>query len=84
MARGWVFVDENRCKGCSLCVDACPQHVLELSNDRFNTKGYRPVQLTDPEGCTGCAVCAIICPDVVFTVYREVRKRKPAREAVTA
>lgn len=84
MARGWVFVDENRCKGCNLCVDACPQHVLELSRDRFNAKGYRPVQLTDPEGCTGCAVCAIICPDVVFTVYREVRRRKPAREVVTA
>jgi 2-oxoglutarate ferredoxin oxidoreductase subunit delta len=58
--------------------------VLELSTDRFNAKGYRPVQLTDAEGCTGCAVCAIICPDVVFTVYREVRKPKPARKAVTA
>jgi 2-oxoglutarate ferredoxin oxidoreductase subunit delta len=83
MARGWVYVDEDRCKGCNLCVDACPQDVLALSTDRFNAKGYRPVQLADPGNCTGCAVCAIICPDVVFTVYREVR-RKTALQAAGA
>ncbi len=75
MAQGWVYVDEDRCKGCNLCVDACPQGVLALSTDRFNAKGYRPVQLADPDNCTGCAVCAIICPDVVFTVYRQVRRK---------
>jgi len=82
MAKGWVYVDENRCKGCSLCVDACPQHVLALSATRFNAKGYRPVELVEAEGCTGCAVCAIICPDVVFTVYREVRSKQPAGQPV--
>jgi 2-oxoglutarate ferredoxin oxidoreductase subunit delta len=75
MARGSVYIDENRCKGCGLCVDACPQHVLNLSTDRFNAKGYRPVELIEPEGCTGCTICAIICPDVVFTVYREAQQR---------
>jgi 2-oxoglutarate ferredoxin oxidoreductase subunit delta len=78
MAKGWVYVDEDRCKGCSLCVEACPQHVLALSTDHFNAKGYRPVQLVDPDNCTGCAICAITCPDVVFTVYREARKKKAA------
>jgi 2-oxoglutarate ferredoxin oxidoreductase subunit delta len=82
MAKGSVYIDENRCKGCSLCVDACPQHVLALSSKRFNAKGYRPVELVVPEKCTGCAVCAIICPDVVFTVYREVRKTKRVPQAV--
>ena len=42
MAKGWVHVAEDRCKGCNLCVDACPPHVLALSTDRFNAKGYRP------------------------------------------
>lgn len=81
MAKGWVYIDVNRCKGCNLCVDACPQHVLALSKNRFNAKGYRPVELVKADGCTGCAVCAIICPDVVFTVYRESRK-KTAPQAV--
>ena len=62
MARGWVYIDEDRCKGCNLCVDACPQHVLALSTDRFNAKGYRPVQLVDPDNCTGCTACKPVCP----------------------
>jgi 2-oxoglutarate ferredoxin oxidoreductase subunit delta len=74
MAKGWVYIDEDRCKGCGLCVDACPQHILTLNADRFNAKGYHPVQLVNPDACTGCTICAIICPDVVFTVYREARK----------
>ena len=42
-----------------------------MSRDGFNARGYRPVQLLDPEGkCTGCTLCAMICPDVVLTVYR--------------
>ena len=36
-----------------------------------NARGYRPVELVDPEGkCTGCALCALMCPDVVLTIYR--------------
>jgi 2-oxoglutarate ferredoxin oxidoreductase subunit delta len=81
MVKGWVHIDEDRCKGCSLCVDACPQHVLALRLDRFNVKGYHPVWLEDPADCTGCAICAIICPDVVFTVYRKARKSEPSPAA---
>lgn len=76
MAKGWVYIDTDRCKGCNLCVDACPQDILELSKDKFNAKGYRPVELIDADDCTGCSICAIICPDVVFTVYRQIRKKK--------
>jgi len=84
MPKGWVHIEEERCKGCSLCVDACPQHVLALSMDRFNAKGYFPVYLVKPDACTGCAVCAIICPDVVFTVYREARSKKASPAEVMA
>lgn len=71
MARGTVTVASQRCKGCGLCIAACPQHVLAFG-DGLNAQGYHPVELLDSlHGCTGCALCALVCPDVVFTVYRE-------------
>ncbi len=76
MAKGTVVVDVDRCKGCELCTAVCPQHILRMARDRFNARGYRPVQLVDPEGkCTGCTLCALMCPDVVLTVYRFEPKR---------
>jgi 2-oxoglutarate ferredoxin oxidoreductase subunit delta len=79
MIHGRVLVDAQRCKGCGLCVAACPQAVLVLS-EAVNAKGYHPVALLDealldeaPRHCTGCAVCALVCPDVAITVYRAAR-----------
>ena len=79
MAKGRVTVDEQRCKGCALCINACPPGVLSMAADRLNTRGYHPVQLIDPFGrCTGCGLCAVMCPDVALTVYRLVEARTPA------
>ena len=32
------------CKGCGLCVDACPKNVLILAQDKINKKGHHPVE----------------------------------------
>ena len=72
-AKGRIEINKSTCKGCSLCVVACPQGVIEMSSDTPNAKGYYPAVLVDPEGkCTGCALCAVACPDVCITVYRQV------------
>ena len=65
-----IIVDENYCKGCELCVAACPKHLIALSSGRINAKGYHPAELTDEASCTGCASCAQMCPDAAITVYR--------------
>jgi len=36
-ARGAVVVDNEKCKGCNLCVVACPYGVLSL-NKEVNSK----------------------------------------------
>ncbi len=78
MARGTIYIDQARCKGCELCTTVCQQHILSMARDHFNARGYRPVKLVDPSGkCTGCALCALICPDVVLTIYRSDAKRVP-------
>lgn len=69
-AKGRIEVNEIYCKGCELCVGACPQHVLALAPDRITAKGYHPATLIS-EGCTGCGICGVICPESAITVYRE-------------
>jgi 2-oxoglutarate ferredoxin oxidoreductase subunit delta len=62
-----IKLSEDECKGCALCVWACPKKVLSLDESRVNVKGYNPAVITG-EGCTACAICALVCPDLVITV----------------
>lgn len=64
--RGEIKVIEDRCKGCSFCVEYCPNDVLELST-RFNKKGYHPPEVVAPEKCVNCGFCRMICPE--FAIY---------------
>jgi 2-oxoglutarate ferredoxin oxidoreductase subunit delta len=68
VTRGTVVIDTEACKGCDLCIDACPPEVLVMTTETVNARGYRfPLLL---EGCTGCAACSAVCPDFVFQVYK--------------
>jgi len=67
--RGSVIINTERCKGCDLCVVACPSDVLELSQE-VNSKGYNFALIINPDECTGCANCGYVCPDGCITVYR--------------
>ena len=58
------------CKGCGLCVNACPKGILTIAADRINQKGYSPAVMTDESKCIGCAFCATMCPDCIITVER--------------
>lgn len=68
---GAVVVNTERCKGCALCVDACPHDVLALAKKNVNFSGYHYVVDLKPEACVGCASCAVVCPDACITVYRK-------------
>ncbi len=72
-----IEVDVDRCKGCGLCVLACPRQIIELGAD-INVKGYHYAVLIDAEQCTACKMCAVTCPDVAITVFRGLKKKKPA------
>ncbi len=79
MVRGTVHFDIEMCKGCELCIDACPQESLQLS-PKINTQGYHYAVLVK-DNCTGCVNCALVCPDAVITVYRETKKKEKVQVA---
>jgi 2-oxoglutarate ferredoxin oxidoreductase subunit delta len=72
-AIGDVIIDTEKCKGCELCIEVCPEETLALANV-INQKGYRYAESVNDQ-CTGCVNCAIICPDACITVYRLVTKK---------
>lgn len=71
---GRIEIEEDRCKGCELCVAACPRSLIQISR-QINKLGYHSA-LTHPEehasgkGCTGCVLCALVCPETAINVYR--------------
>ncbi len=64
-----TFKTDN-CKGCGLCVDACPKHVLQLAEDKINKKGHHPVEAVKEDECIACAFCATMCPDCIIKIER--------------
>jgi 2-oxoglutarate ferredoxin oxidoreductase subunit delta len=66
-SRGTVSIATLRCKGCELCIPACPPGVLRMS------EGHNGIGVHYPEllpGCTGCSACLLVCPDFCFEVYQ--------------
>ena len=63
-----VVFNREKCKGCELCINFCPQHILALDPE-VNQRGYHPAGMTDQEKCIGCASCAVMCPDYCISIY---------------
>jgi NAD-dependent dihydropyrimidine dehydrogenase PreA subunit len=59
--RGLLRVNTDECKGCGLCVEACPPKVIGMS-ERLNHYGYRTATYAGA-GCTGCGICFMVCPE---------------------
>jgi len=59
--RGDVKIAEHLCKGCSLCIEACPPGVM-IQGSLLNRQGYYAVTYRGT-GCTGCAICFYVCPE---------------------
>jgi len=59
--RGRVKLNSEECKGCGLCVAACPPKILRLAG-HLNRYGYHPATCFTA-GCTGCGICFFVCPE---------------------
>ena len=67
--RGYLEVDTNECKGCGLCIEACPLHLISMS-EGLNHYGYRTAGYVG-KGCTACGICSMCCPEPgAITVFK--------------
>ncbi|NIO05711.1 MAG: 4Fe-4S dicluster domain-containing protein [Proteobacteria bacterium] len=72
---GTIEINQELCKGCLFCVEACPKGLI-ISASKLNAKGYYPTAFREKgirrelRECTGCCACAISCPEIAIEVYR--------------
>ena len=66
--KGKIIIDRELCKGCCLCVRACPVKILEMDTE-LNTSGSYPVKTVNSEKCIACGNCYEVCPDVCIEIY---------------
>jgi 2-oxoglutarate ferredoxin oxidoreductase subunit delta len=73
-AQGAAALHVNRtwCKGCNLCIAACPSGILALDADQRIT-------VSDIGRCIFCGLCAVRCPDFVFVLERPALEPLEAR-----
>jgi len=80
--RGKIEIDRELCKGCFLCIRACPLKLLE-ADTTLNASGSYPSRMVSPEKCEpassltttsgqvciACGNCYEVCPDVCIRVF---------------
>lgn len=67
-----ITIDKERCKGCTICVSACPIKILAIDTEYLNSKGFYAAKNIDMEKCTACCACALMCPETCIEVERNL------------
>ena len=65
-----LTINKEACKGCGLCVTACPKGILQVSKTVSNNQGYFGFEDLAPEKSIACAFCATMFPDCVIKVEK--------------
>ena len=66
MKRNIINIDENKCNGCGLCINACHEGAIELLNGK--------AKLISDEYCDGLGDCLPECPvDAIEIIERDAK-----------
>ena len=71
MAKGAIVIDIERCKGCGVCIPACPNKVIALAK-KVNNKGYNYLEVQN-DNCIDLQIAQSSAPDGCITVYRQIK-----------
>lgn len=53
-----VKIDTEKCTGCGICVEVCPQEAIKVGD----------IAEVDGEKCTDCGTCVDGCPNEAITI----------------
>jgi 2-oxoglutarate ferredoxin oxidoreductase subunit delta len=62
-----LHVNPTYCKGCLICVEACPTKAIQPCQ-AINAQGYILPKEDDMRRCTGCRLCETVCPDFAIAI----------------
>lgn len=74
-----AVIDTSKCKGCTMCVAACPKHLIHVKDatkkvtvscSSCNTG--KTTMHKCANGCIGCKKCERVCPNGAITVTNNV------------
>ena len=65
-----IGIDQERCKGCDLCLSLCPTGVFQETQE-IGAKGFR-LRIPEPSRhCSNCGLCKYFCPEEAITFEGE-------------
>ncbi len=62
MTENYIEINSNTCKGCRVCVKACPKKCIAMGSE-INKLGYQYAKFENT-GCTACGMCYYACPEL--------------------
>jgi formate hydrogenlyase subunit 6/NADH:ubiquinone oxidoreductase subunit I len=69
MSVNFVKIEASECKGCRVCVEACPKGCISIGS-AINNIGYQYAKFEN-KGCIACGLCFYVCPELgAITVYK--------------
>ncbi|MFW6140203.1 MAG: DUF362 domain-containing protein [Acidobacteriota bacterium] len=64
-----IYLDEEKCTGCGICVSSCPEQAVTIENN---------LAIIDQQKCTECLQCMYDCP--LDAIYQVLDKETPSAQ----
>jgi 2-oxoglutarate ferredoxin oxidoreductase subunit delta len=77
MVANEVYINDNLCKGCDICIEFCPKEVFAASTE-VGPRGYFVPAVKKPENCNACLLCEHLCPELAITIVAGKKSPKKA------